>query len=173
MDLIQQPLVQGLAAGLVFSLVVFLYGWSNARGLRKQLSSIKREHAEVKSRHGDGLAEIVAALAKAKDGLEQENKQLKEKISNLEATTAKLLEKPSKAEIRTLFLYEAAIKSMNIGAPGFVAAWDKYMLEAQEEMKRVKGGFAIFVRNIVRPIQIVKAPPQSSQTTLINPHHEE
>ncbi len=137
MDLIQQPLVQGLAAGLVFSLVVFLYGWSTARGLRKQLSSIKKEHADEKSRHGDGLAEIVAALTKAKDGLERENKELKAKNSNLEATTAKLLEKPSNDQIRTLFLYETAIKSMNIGAPGFVGAWDKSMIEAQEEMNRV------------------------------------
>lgn len=42
MDLIQQPLVQGLAVGLVFSLVFFFYGWSTARGLRKQLSDIKK-----------------------------------------------------------------------------------------------------------------------------------
>lgn len=173
MDLIQQPLVQGLAAGLAFSLVVFLYGWSNARGLRKQLSSIKREHAEEKSRHGDGLAEIVAALTKAKDGLERENKELKERNNKLEATTAKLLEKPSKAEIRTLFLYEAAIKSMNIGAPGFIAAWDKYMLEAQEELNRVKGGLSIFVRNIFRPLKGLAIPTKANQHSVINSPNDE
>ncbi|MEY3896964.1 MAG: hypothetical protein RLZZ214_2485 [Verrucomicrobiota bacterium] len=162
MDLIQQPLVQGLAAGLVFSLVVFFYGWSNARGLRKQLSSKEK-----------ALAEAAEALTKAKDSLTQENKKLQERNSTLEATTAKLLEKPSKDEIRMLFIYETALKSMNIRVLGFPGAWDKAMIEAQEELKQVKGGLAVLVRNVVRPLRILKATPQSSQTPLINPPHEE
>ncbi len=146
-----QPFVLGLGLGILFAAVVFLYGWSRHRALKSDIESQKV-----------ALAATVDALIRARDELDRENKELTKKNSNLKATAATLIESPKKIELRTLRLYDTALDAMKIGAPGFVGAWEKYMIDAQDNMDKIKGGCIPFIRNKIRLPKILPAPSDQS-----------
>ena len=108
----------------------------------------------------NSLADTAEAMVSAKGQLRTENDVIKEENDRLKASFSKLIERPDKDELRKIYLYETALDSMKIGAPGFVAAWDKYLNDANLNLTKVKGGKLIFIRNKI--IQILNLPTKTS-----------
>lgn len=60
-----------------------------------------------------------------------------------------LQQKPEKIEQRRLEVMEAAVSSMREQAPGFAAAWEKSVREAEDQMEQAEGGFKKLMRKVV------------------------
>ena len=134
------PFTWGLLAGLVFAAWAFTRGWSARRTLRRELRRLE-EHCRTQ----------VELDAKGRQSLLDENAALKQQNENLRISLAGLKDKPGKAELLQLHLYDRAVHLMYERAPGFAAAWEGTLKDAQAELDRTATGFLPFIRRLVRP----------------------
>ena len=138
--LTQHPFIIGLATGLLVALVVWL------RGIFKSLT-LSRDNKTLKS-HLHTQMEITA---KGNQNTQSELETLRKQNENLRITVATLKNKPGKAELRTLQLYDRAIRTMHEKAPGFAPAWENVLKEAEEEMQKTDTGVLPFIRKVLGP----------------------
>jgi hypothetical protein len=145
MDLPLPPFVTGLIAGLVIGLGVAGYfwfaGWLRRRALVKEVASLK-EH----------LHRQMEINAKGTDAQKKELEGLREKTENLRITNATLKQKPGHAEIELLATYERALRAMHSRAPGFGAAWEQALKEAEAELAAVDTGLMPLIRKALKPV---------------------
>ena len=84
--------------------------------------------------------------AKGNESLKEELLAAQEKNQNLSQAIGALKQKPGRMEIRTLHLYEKAIRTMNTRAPGFSSAWESALNEAEDEIKKEESGLIGWIR---------------------------
>lgn len=143
--------VAGLSIGLGFSLLVMVKAWFVRRSLEKENASLLRGHILM---HDTGHKTLTSEL----EGLKRQNE-------NLRVTVATLKTKTEKSELRTLHIYDHAIRLMNARAPGFAPVWESTLSEAEAEMQQVDTGMIAWIRKTIRPSLANKphqAPLQST-----------
>lgn len=141
-----QPIVMGVYIGLVIALLVWFRSLFQTRAAksegRAQADHLRTEIANLKS-HLQTQLEI---NARGNESLKNELVAQQETNQNLSQTIGALKQKPGRVEIRTLHLYEKAIRSMNTRAPGFSSAWESAINEAEAEIKQEESGIIGWIR---------------------------
>jgi len=157
------PLVIGLCLGLVFALYVSLRSIGKAREARlaaaARMDELRTEIETLKA-HLHTQMEITA---KGNQSLKDEMVASQQTNQNLSQTIGALKQKPGRAEIRTLHLYEKAIRSMNTRAPGFGSAWESAINEAEAEIKQEESGIVGWIR---KPFMFRKSGATSATEVL-------
>ena len=138
----------GLFFGLFIALYVAIRGWFAARKLKKDNASLLRSHVLL---HEAGNKAMSAELAK----LKQENENLRITVTSLKMETGK-------AELRTLHVYDDAIRLMNARAPGFAPAWESALAEAEMSMAHADTGVVAWIKRTIRPSLGNRAQPSLS-----------
>lgn len=134
--ILQQP-EAWLGFGLLIALYVMIKGWFLRRALEKQNASLIRGHLLM---HDTGRNKLIEEL-----------ETLKRQNENLRITLVTLKSKTGKTELRTLHIYDKAIRLMHLRAPGFGAIWESTLAEAEFEMQQVDNGILAWVKKTIRP----------------------
>ena len=149
MELLNNPLMTGLAGlsiGLVIAFFVQVSAWFKRRSLEKENASLLRGHILM---HDTGHKTLTAEL----EGLKKQNE-------NLRVTVATLKTKTEKSELRTLHIYDKAIRLMIVRAPGFAPVWETTLTEAEAEMQQVDTGMIAWVKRTIG-LSLVNKPQQA------------
>jgi hypothetical protein len=154
MEILTNPLIAGLAGlsiGLVIALFVKLSAWFTRRSLEKENASLLRSHILM---HDTGHKTLSAEL-----------EILKKQNENLRVTVATLKTKTDKSDLRTLHIYDKAIRLMMVRAPGFAPVWESTLAEAEVEMQQADTGVVTWIKRTIRPSLAYKAPQAHLQST--------
>lgn len=89
--------------------------------------------------------------AKGSEELKKELTNLRTQNENLRITVQTLKAKPGRTELRTLELYDKTVRRLNETAPGFSAAWESAMREAEKELSGIDTGLLPMVKKVFRP----------------------
>jgi hypothetical protein len=99
--------------------------------------------------------------ARAHRGLNQELEDLRKQNENLRITVQSLQQKPDRAELRQLYVYDAALRALLVRAPGFGAAWQVALEDAEQTVVATDTGVAAFVRRALSP-RLVRSQPEQA-----------
>lgn len=146
-ELVFNPFFWGVGIGLMLVIMV----WRSAALREKHLKSeIERLNGEIEdlTQH---LNVQMKVTSKGNEQLQKELENLKTENENLRINVATLQQKPDRAEIRTLHLYDRAIHVMYENAPGFAAAWEKALREAEDYMQQTERGLFRMIRRFMKP----------------------
>lgn len=164
-SILMHPFTWGLALGLIFAIWAWMGGWGKRHALTKEVATLK-EHLQTQ----------MTITAKGQQSALQEIEQLKKQNENMRVTLAELKNRPDKAELQKLYVYDRAVHLMYEKAPGFSAAWESIMKEAQAEMDRTSTGLTAWVRRIIHPSLGAGAARTATDTTtevkITEPHSE-
>jgi gas vesicle protein len=145
-NIFTHPLVIGLCIGLIAALIIWLRSLGKLRQERSAAATQARalkDQIETLKQHLHTQMEITA---KGNESLKEELVALQQTNQNLSQTIGALKQKPGRVEIRTLHLYEKAIRVMNARAPGFSSAWESAINEAEAEIKKEESGVIGWIR---------------------------
>lgn len=145
-----KSLLAGLGAGLLGALVVLF--WQLARRGREKAAH-KAETARLKEMLNDRMDLESTGLSSLKVELER----LRKENENLRLTVAALSQKPGRKEVQRLQVYQEAIDKLTVSSPGFGAAWQTCLKEAEADMERTYTGGLPFFRKLV-PQKRASAP---------------
>lgn len=141
-----QPLIIGICIGLTLAFVVWIRSIIKARELKSAMSA-KDDRYEIELEHlQKHLHTQMEITAKGNSSIQDELKAAKTTIDNLQQTVGVLKQKPGRAELRSLHLYEKAIRIMNSRAPGFGSAWENALREAEAEVKKEESGIMGWIK---------------------------
>lgn len=127
----------GLGAGLIVTLVV----WMGKLGVR---SSLQKEITGLK----DHLHTQMSINAKGYEELKKEVELLKRQNENLRITIATLSNKPGRAELKTLQIWDKAIRTLILNSPAFAPAWEVAIAEAKKDLDDTDSGVKALVRKV-------------------------
>lgn len=147
-----EPVLSTFGAGLGFGLLITFFTWLNSRRSR---SVLKKELDTFKSH----LNVQMNINAKGYEGLKQEVEKLRKENENLRITVATLSNKPGRAELKTLHMWDKAIRRLSVASPAFAPAWEMAIAEAQKEVEETDSGVKKLVRKVFSAL-----PQDSSQT---------
>jgi hypothetical protein len=145
-NIFSQPIVIGFGIGLIVALYIWLRAIGQSKAERSAAAAREdqlRAQTETLKAHLHTQMEITA---KGNESLKDELVALQQTNQNLSQTIGALKQKPGRVEIRTLHLYEKAIRVMNARAPGFSSAWESAINEAEEEIKKEESGIIGWIR---------------------------
>jgi len=145
-NLLTHPITIGLLVGLAVAVAVWVRGAMKVSSARSEgLGKIRALEAEIRKlqQHLHTQMEITA---KGNEGVRDEITELKRQNLNLSSTIGALKSKPGRAELRTLHIYEKAIRLMHSRAPGFGSAWDSALEEAERETVKEESGILGWIR---------------------------
>ena len=145
MDLLTNRFVLGLIFGLIIGGIVAFNLWKGGRALKKENGSL-REHLHTQ----------MTINARGNKDVSDEIARLKSQNENLRISLATLQNKPDRSELRTLYVYDKAIHRMYQKVPGFAAAWELTVEEAEAEMQQIDSGMMAWLRKAIRPAPAVK-----------------
>jgi len=127
-------ILMGVAVG---SLLSYFKSLLTIRKHKKELKEYK-EHLDRQMKITDaGNSTLVTELESAK----KENE-------NLRISVKTLGQKPGRAELRLLNIYDAALRKMMSQAPGFSAAWENSLQEAEREYEANETGLKSIVGKV-------------------------
>ena len=155
-NLFTQPIVTGICIGLVIALLVWIRAWFKALAQKSDAAArMDKANAEITSlqKHLHTQMEI---NTKGSEAIKQELADQQATNQNLKDTIGALKDKPGRAEIRSLHLYEKAIRIMNSRAPGFGAAWESALQDAEAEVKKEESGIIGWIK---KPFLLNKSNP--------------
>lgn len=128
-------------AGLGAGLIITLFVWIGKLGVR---SSLQKEIAGLK----DHLHTQMSINARGYEELKKEVEQLKQQNENLRITVATLSNKPGRAELKTLHIWDKAIRALILNSPAFAPAWEVAIAEARKELDDTDSGVKALVRKV-------------------------
>ena len=147
-DVLTYPATWGFAGGLVLVFFTWKSGLSARSNLRRENKRIQGEMKEMQG-HLNTQLKINAA---GNEKIEKEVSELKEVNETLRVNIAHLQSKPGKSELRQLQLTERAVSLMREQAPGFAAAWEQAMRQAEAEQEAAESGLRKLVRRVLPSI---------------------
>lgn len=152
-----QFLLLGLGVGIVIALIVYLWQLVTRRKLKKK-------HEEEIDNLKNTLLEKMEIESSGIEKLKADNEELKRQNENLRVTNASLVQKPGRAEIQRLAVYQTAIEKLIINSPGFGAAWQTALNEAEVQTEEVYNGSKSFLKRIFtkKPVVVVAGIEDSS-----------
>lgn len=137
LEFLQQPFVMGLCIGLVLAVWVWGNGAMRRRDLRKEVDKMKdhlNTQMEINNRGNNALLEDL--------------EHLREQNEDLRVANSTLKQKPGRQEIQQLHLYDRALRILFQKAPGFAAAWESAITEAEKDLGDTESGLMPFVRKL-------------------------
>jgi regulator of replication initiation timing len=146
LSILIHPFSLGTMLGLLFAIFIYINGNTKIKNLNYDLAEAYTEIRKLK----DHLYTQMQINARGNENLIKENESLKERNKNLEISLANLETKPGRKELMTLGIFDNAIRSLTIQAPGFAQAWENAMIAAESEMKEARKGFRPILRKIFR-----------------------
>ena len=127
----------GLGVGLVVALGTWINQWRNQSTLKGELGDLKKH-----------LQTQLSINAKGYEELQQDLKRLKQENENLRVTIGTLSNKPGRAELKTLQVWDKALRIMTVNSPGFAPAWELAVAEAKKEAQDTDTGVKALVRRV-------------------------
>lgn len=127
----------GLGLGLLIALSVWVNKWRAGSSMRKEMEELKKH-----------LQTQMSITAKGYEEMQQELKRLKQENENLRITVATLSNKPGRAELKTLQVWDKALRIMTVTSPGFAPAWEMAIAEARKEAQEAETGVKALVRKV-------------------------
>lgn len=139
----------GLGLGLIVTVLVWL-------GKRRTQSSLRKEIETLKGY----LNTQMSINSKGYEELRKEVETLRKQNENLRVTVATLSNKPGRAELKTLHIWDRALRSLVVSSPGFAPAWEVALAEAQKNVEETDSGVKALVRKVFPML-----PHESSAST--------
>jgi FtsZ-binding cell division protein ZapB len=127
----------GLGAGLVVALTVWVGKLAVRSSLQTEIEGLKKH-----------LHTQMSINAKGYEELQKEVETLKQQNENLRITVATLSNKPGRAELKTLHVWDKAIKTLVVTSPAFAPAWEMAIAEAKKEAEETDSGVKALVRRV-------------------------
>ena len=152
-EFLQSPFAHGLLTGLGFGVVAVIWtiakNWWVHRDRRKEmearLAAVNTEIEKLRQ-HLQTQMEITA---KGNEERKKENDDLRTQNENLRIMVQGLQQKPEQARARQLEVWQRAIDRMQASAPGFAAAWQAAVQDAENEVAESEGGLTRFVKKFL------------------------
>lgn len=94
--------------------------------------------------------------ASGNDTLHKELEQLRSQNETLRINLAAVQQKPGKAEMRHLQITEAAVRAMREQVPGFAAAWERAMRDAEQQAEQQDSGLMKIMRKVIPTLGTTK-----------------
>lgn len=127
----------GLGLGLLVTLLGWISHWRAKAALQQEIADLKKHlHTQMN------------ITAKGYEELQQEAEKLKQENENLRITVATLSNKPGRAEVKTLHVWDRAIRTMTLKSPVFAPAWELAVAEARKELEETESGVKALVRKV-------------------------
>ncbi|MCX6876801.1 MAG: hypothetical protein NTW21_23765 [Verrucomicrobia bacterium] len=152
---LQLPFVWGLLLGLLIAGFLWKAGLT-AR--RHAAIEIKRVQADMRELQGH-LNTQLKINATGNEALNTELESLRRQNENLRVNLAALRQKPGRAEQRLLHIHDSAIRTLREQAPGFAAAWEKAVRQAEADLESADSGLKKLVRRIIPGLGNSSATP--------------
>ena len=130
-------IIGGITIGWFLS---FIKSRFEVRGYKNEIKNYKE--------HLDRQMKITNEGSK---NLEKDLTQLKKENENLRISVQTLGQKPGRAELRLLNIYDAALRKMQLKAPGFSSAWEMSLQEAESEYEANEKGFKSIIKKVFGP----------------------
>ena len=154
-DALQHPFTWGLLLGLLVAAFLWKSGFSARRNVARELKRVEEEMKTLQNH----LNTQLKINASGNEALQTELDTLRKQNETLRVNNAALQQKPGRAEQRLLQVYEMAIRSMREQAPGFAAAWEKAMRQAESDVDAAESGFSKLVRRVIPGLGNSSAQP--------------
>jgi hypothetical protein len=127
----------GLGIGLLLMLIVWIRQWRAGAAMRKEMEELKKH-----------LQTQMSITAKGYEEMQQDLKRLQQENENLRITVATLSNKPGRAELKTLQIWDKALRTMTLSSPGFAQAWEVALVEASKDIQETETGVKALVRKV-------------------------
>jgi hypothetical protein len=150
-NIISNPIALALAMGLIIVLIVSFSGWASRRSLTKENQALREYLNTHASIHAKGSQALVNEL----EILKKQNENLRNSLEALKS-------KPGRNELRTLYLYDHAIRLMNQRALGFAPVWEMVLQEVEDKLHQIDKGAIAWVRSIIQPSLAYKIQPTAN-----------
>lgn len=128
-------------SGLGIGLLVALLGWMNSF----RTGSSTRKEMETLKTH---LQTQMSINAKGYEEIKKEVERLRKENENLRISVSTLSNKPGRAELKTLQIWDKAIRIMTITSPGFASTWEMAINEAKKDVEDTDTGMKALVRKV-------------------------
>ncbi len=158
-QIIAHPFTWGLIIGLVLLILSWKSNLKEKRYLKNEIKRLNQENSELQNHLGTQLK----INATGNEALQQKLDELKEQNETLRVNIHTLQQKPGKNEIRRLEIIETAISTMREQAPGFAAAWEKSLREAENHMNDAESGLKKLIHKVMPTF---RSTPNTSSTTV-------
>lgn len=139
---LQHPFVWGLLLGLLVAAFLWKAGFSNSRVMKREIRRLEGEMRDLQSH----LNTQLKINASGNDAMQSQLEALRTQNENLRVNCAALQQKPGRAEMRALKAQEIAICKLREEAPGFAAAWEKAMRQAEDELDSAESGLKKWIK---------------------------
>jgi hypothetical protein len=139
---LQSPFTWGLIAGLIIAGFVWKSGFSSRRQSAREIRRLERELLDLQ-RH---LHTQLKVQASGQEALTDELERLRQQNETMRVHVATLQQKPGRAELRQLQVQEIAIRTLRTQAPGFAAAWENALEQADSEVQASETGITHRIR---------------------------
>ena len=130
-------IIAGVAVGWILSFIKS----------RFEVAKYKKEIKEYK----EHLNRQMKITNEGNKNIETELAQVKKENENLRISVQTLGQKPGRAEIRLLNIYDAALRKMQMKAPGFSSAWEMSLQEAESEYEANETGLKSIIKKVFKP----------------------
>lgn len=157
---IQHPFVWGLFLGLLVAGFLWKSGFSTTRTLKREIRRLEGEMRDLQSH----LNTQLKINASGNDAMQHQLEELRVQNENLRVNIAAFQQKPGRAELRALKAQEIAIGKLREEAPGFAAAWEKAMREADVELDAADRGLKKWIKRALPGSGSSAAPPSLIET---------
>ena len=167
-DIISERFTWGLIVGLVLLILSWKSNLKEKRYLKKEIKRLNQENAELQNHLGTQLK----INAKGNEALQSQLDELREQNETLRVNIHTLQQKPGKTEMRKLEIMETAVSSMREQAPGFAAAWEKSMRDAEDHMHDAESGLKKLIHKVIPSFRATPAlaskESNSKQVTVVD-----
>lgn len=127
----------GLGVGLLLTVLVWISKRQTRSALQKEIETLKSYLNTQMSINSKGYEE-----------LRKEVETLRKQNENLRVTVATLSNKPGRTELKTLHIWDKALRSLVVTSPGFAPAWEMALAEAQKNVEETDSGVKALVRKV-------------------------
>jgi hypothetical protein len=154
-NMFSNPFVLGLLVGLVVAGLAWKSKFACQLMWKKEKKKLEQEMRDLQVH----LNTQLKINATGNEALHKELEQLRSQNETLRINLAAVQQKPGKAEMRHLQITEAAVRTMREQAPGFAAAWERAMREAEEHAEQQATGMMKIINKFIPSLGTTKTKP--------------
>lgn len=143
-------------------------GFSGNRVTKRELRRVEGEMRELQAH----LNTQLKINASGNETLQTQLEELRRQNENLRVNFASLQHKPGRAEMRTLRAQEVAVAKLREQAPGFAAAWEKALRDADAELEAAEGGLMKLMKRVMPTMGSGGAAPSAEDAEPVRIGHE-
>jgi hypothetical protein len=151
-NMFSNPFVLGLLVGLVVAGLAWKSKFACQLMWKKEKKKLEQEMRDLQVH----LNTQLKINATGNEALHKELEQLRSQNETLRINLAAVQQKPGKAEMRHLQITEAAVRAMREQAPGFAAAWERAMRDAEQQAEQQDSGLMKIMRKVIPTLGTTK-----------------